>query len=262
MKAAHKMPLLFLGHGNPMNAIGENEFVEGFREITKTIPKPNAIVCISAHWETDGTYVTAMKYPATIHDFGGFPKALFDVQYPAPGNPELAKKIRALSHEQIQLDLTWGLDHGTWSVLKHIYPEVDVPIVQISLDYNKSAQQHYETIKTLASLRHEGILIVGSGNLVHNLQLMAWEKLNEDTYAYDWAEATNKLIKEEILAKNHEQLMNHPTDGSPFKVSIPTPEHYLPLLYVLALQEENEPIQFFNDKIIGGSLSMTSLKIG
>ncbi|MDD3686964.1 MAG: 4,5-DOPA dioxygenase extradiol [Bacteroidales bacterium] len=262
MKATPKMPLLFLGHGNPMNAIGENGFVEGFREIAKTIPKPTSIVCISAHWETDGTYVTAMKQPPTIHDFGGFPKALFDVQYPAPGNPELAKKIRALSNNQIQLDLTWGLDHGTWSVIKHLYPEVDVPIVQISLDYNKSVRQHYNTIKSLASLRHEGVLIVGSGNLVHNLQLVAWDKLNQDTYFYDWAEATNKLIKEEILAKNHEQLMNHPTDGNPFKLSIPTPEHYLPLLYVLALQEEDEPIEFFNDKIIGGSLSMTSLKIG
>ena len=154
MLATHKMPLLFLGHGNPMNAISENEFVVGFREIAKTIPKPKAIVCISAHWETDGTFVTAMEHPPTIHDFGGFPKALFDVQYPASGNPTLAEKIRALSKNQIQLDFTWGLDHGTWSVVKHLYPEADVPIVQISLDYKKSAQQHYNTIKNLAPLRH------------------------------------------------------------------------------------------------------------
>ena len=262
MPATHKMPLLFLGHGNPMNAISENEFIAGFREIAKTIPKPKAIVCISAHWETDGTFVTAMEYPPTIHDFGGFPKALFDVQYPASGNPTLAEKIRALSKNQIQLDFTWGLDHGTWSVVKHLYPEADVPIVQISLDYKKSSQQHYDTIQSLASLRHEGILIVGSGNLVHNLQRLAWDKLNQDTYAYDWAEESNEQIKEEIRVQNHQQLMNHLTEENHFKLSIPTPEHYVPLLYLLGLQEENEPVYFFNDKIIGGSLSMTSLKIG
>ena len=181
-----KMPVLFLGHGSPMNAIEENEFVAGFRKVGKEIAKPNAILCISAHWETKGTYVTAMEKPRTIHDFGGFPKELFEVQYPALGSPELAKETKnIITKTEVGLDDKWGLDHGAWSVIRHMYPKADVPVMQMSLDYSKSPQYHYELAKELASLRQKGVLIVGSGNIVHNLRKVAWNKLNEVDYAYD-----------------------------------------------------------------------------
>ncbi|MCB0852256.1 MAG: 4,5-DOPA dioxygenase extradiol, partial [Bacteroidetes bacterium] len=171
-----KMPVLFLGHGSPMNAIEENEFVQGFRKVGKEITKPNAILCISAHWETKGTFVTAMENPRTIHDFGGFPRELFQVQYPAPGNPELAKETQQIvTTTEVGLDSNWGLDHGAWSVIKHMYPNADVPVIQLSLDYRKSPQYHYELARELAALRKKGVLIVGSGNMVHNLRMVAWD---------------------------------------------------------------------------------------
>ena len=258
-----KMPVLFLGHGSPMNAIEENEFVTGWRSIGKTLPKPAAILCVSAHWETKGTFVTAMEKPMTIHDFGGFPKALFDVQYPAPGSPELAKETKSIvTKTAVGLDEKWGLDHGAWSVIKHLYPKADVPVIQMSLDYYQTPQYHYELAKELASLRNKGVLIIGSGNIVHNLGMVAWDKLNADNYGYDWAVEASEKMKKYILDGNHKELIDYKSQGKAFNLAIPTPEHYLPLLYMLALKEENEKLSLFNDKTVGGSLSMISLKIG
>ena len=258
-----KMPVLFLGHGSPMNAIEENEFVRGFRNIGKDIPTPKAILIISAHWETKGTLVTAMQKPRTIHDFGGFPQALFDVQYPAPGSPELANETKRLIKKvQVGLDESWGLDHGAWSVVKHLYPKADVPIIQMSIDYTQGAQYHYDLAKELASLRKKGILIIGSGNMVHNLGMVAWDKLNTDSYGYDWAIEANDKMKHFILSDNHQPLIHFTSQGRAFDLAIPSPEHYLPLLYTLALKESNEQASFFNDKPVGGSLTMTSVKIG
>lgn len=257
-----KMPVLFLGHGSPMNAIEENEFVAGFRNIGKNIPKPKAILVISAHWETRGTYVTAMDNPRTIHDFGGFPQALFDVQYPAPGSPGLAKETKELIKKtEVGLDQRWGLDHGAWSVVKHLYPKADVPVIQMSIDYTQGAQYHYELAKELASLRKKGILIVGSGNIVHNLGMIAWDKLNTDTYGYDWAIEANEQMKKYILSGNHKPLINYRSQGKAWDMAIPSPEHYLPLIYTLALKDEKEQITLFNDKAVAGSLTMTSVKI-
>lgn len=258
-----KMPVLFLGHGSPMNAIEENEFVTEFRNIGKTISKPNAILCVSAHWETRGTFVTAMENPKTIHDFGGFPKALFEVQYPAPGSPELAKQTQALIQKTaVGLDDKWGLDHGAWSVIKHLYPNADIPVIQLSLDFSKTPQYHYELAQELKSLREKGVLIIGSGNIVHNLGLVAWDKLNAGEYGFDWAIEANEKMKKYILNGDHQQLINFRSQGKSFDLAIPTPEHYLPLLYSLALKGEKDSLHLFNDKAVAGSLTMTSVKIG
>ena len=257
-----KMPVLFLGHGSPMNAIAENEFVQGFRNISTEIEIPKAIVVISAHWETKGTKVTAMEHPATIHDFGGFPKELYEIQYPAPGMPELAHEIKNITKtSEVSLDEKWGLDHGAWTVIRHMYPKADIPVIQLSLDYSKNPQDHYELAKELASLRHKGILVVGSGNLVHNLGMVHWQKLNEN-FGFDWANEANDKMKKFILEGNHQALINYSKQGSAFNLSIPTPEHYLPLLYALALQDDKDELKIFNDEPVGGSLTMTSLKIG
>ena len=256
-----KMPVLFLGHGSPMNAIEENEFVSRFRRLGQELVKPNMILCISAHWETRGTKVTAMLQPPTIHDFGGFPQALFDVQYPAPGSPELAAETKKIiTKTEVELDHHWGLDHGAWSVIKHLYPNADVPVVQLSLDYTKTPQYHFELAQQLEKLRHKGVLIVGSGNVVHNLRRVAWNKLNE-AYAWDWAEEANEKMKSFILDGNFEALIQYHKQGSSFAMSIPTPEHYLPLLYTLALKDPKEEAQLFNDQMVGGSIGMMSLHI-
>jgi 4,5-DOPA dioxygenase extradiol len=263
MSSTATMPVLFLGHGSPMNAIEENEFVNGFRQVGKAITKPNAILCISAHWETKGTYVTAMEKPPTIHDFGGFPQALFDVQYPAPGDPALAKETKELVKKtNVGLDEKWGLDHGAWSVIKHLYPAADVPVIQMSLDYTQPPSYHYELAKELSTLRKKGVLIIGSGNLVHNLRLVAWDKLNTDNYGYDWALEAKEKMNQYILSGDHQPLIHYKSQGKSFDLAIPSPEHYLPLLYTLALKEEKEKISLFNDKAVGGSLTMTSVKIG
>ena len=257
-----KMPVLFLGHGSPMNAIEENEFVMGFRNIAKKIPKPNAILCISAHWETKGTFVTAMQNPPTIHDFGGFPKELFAVQYPALGSPDLAKQTKSLiTKTEVGLDDKWGLDHGAWSVIKHLYPNADIPVIQMSIDYSQSPQYHYELAQQIKSLREKGVLVIGSGNMVHNLRMVAWKQLNEN-FGYDWAVEANDKMKKFILDGNHKELINFRSQGKAFDLAIPTPEHYLPLLYTLALQDKNEEVKLFNDKAVAGALTMTSLKIG
>lgn len=258
-----EMPVLFLGHGSPMNAIEDNVFVRGWMEMGKTLPKPSAVLCISAHWETRGTFVTAMEKPPTIHDFGGFPQKLFDVQYPAPGSPQLALETQKMvAKTEIGLDQKWGLDHGCWSVVKHLFPAADVPVIQMSLDYQQSPQYHYELGKELSALRKKGILIVGSGNLVHNLQRVAWNKLNEPGYGFDWALEASEKMKYFIEKGDHKQLVNYKSLGRAFELSIPTPEHYLPLLYILALQSREDKPLIFNDQAIAGSLTMTSVKIG
>ena len=257
------MPALFVGHGSPMNAIGNNTFSRTWQELGKHLPKPKAIVSVSAHWETRGLYVTAMKNPRTIHDFGGFPRELFEVQYPAPGSPELAVETQnTLKNEVIGLDEGWGLDHGTWSVLKHMYPAADIPVIQLSIDYTKPPQYHYDLGKMLASLRENGVLIMGSGNLVHNLRMVDWDKLNEPGYGYEWAIEANEKMKKFILEGDHQSLINYRSQGRSFDLAIPTPEHFLPLLYILGLKKENEIPEFFNDDPVAGSLTMTSLKIG
>lgn len=262
MSNTAKMPVLFLGHGSPMNAIEENEFVTGFRNIAKEIPKPNAILCISAHWETKGTFVTAMQNPTTIHDFGGFPQQLFDVQYPAPGSPELAHETKSLiTNTQVGLDDSWGLDHGAWSVIKHLYPDANIPVVQMSIDYSQPPQYHYDMAKQIKSLREKGVLIIGSGNMVHNLRLVAWRQLNEN-FGFDWALEANEKMKKYILDGDHQQLINFRSQGKAFDLAIPTPEHYMPLLYSLALKDAKDNVSLFNDKPVGGSLTMTSVKIG
>ena len=260
--ASEKMPLLFIGHGSPMNAIEDNEFSKSWKKLGEKLPKPTAIVCISAHWETKGTFVTAMPKPQTIHDFGGFPQALFDVQYPAPGNPELAKEIKnSISNPIIGLDEKWGLDHGTWSVIRPMYPKADIPVIQLSIDYTQSPAYHYQLAKQLNKLRRKGVLIVGSGNMVHNLGKIAWNKMNEPEYGFDWALEANNKMKEFILSENHQALINFKNQGKAFDLAIPTPEHFLPLLYILGLKENKEEVKFFNDKAVMGSLTMTSLLI-
>ncbi|MGD0340489.1 MAG: 4,5-DOPA dioxygenase extradiol [Bacteroidales bacterium] len=259
---SEQMPVLFVGHGSPMNAIEDNEFVDGWREAGRSLPKPKAILCVSAHWETKGTFITAMKKPATIHDFGGFPQELFEVQYPAQGSPELAKKVKSLiTKTEVGLDEKWGLDHGCWSVLKRMYPAADIPVIQLSLDYSKPAQYHYELAREILSLRNEGVLIIGSGNMVHNLRLVDWDSMENPGVGYDWAIEANEKLKKLILADNYKPLIDYRSQGKAFDLAIPTPEHFLPLLYILALKQENDKVSFFNDKPVGGSLSMTSVKI-
>ena len=255
-----KMPVLFLGHGSPMNAIQETEFSKGWKTIGQSLPRPNAIICISAHWETKGTFVTAMEKPKTIHDFGGFPQELFDVQYPAPGSPQTAMDTKkSITKTEVGMDQQWGLDHGCWSVVKHLYPKADIPVIQLSLDYTKSPQYHYELAKELSDLRKKGILIIGSGNMVHNLGIIDWQ--HQDT-GFDWAIEANTTMKNLITNGDFTPLINYSAQGKAFQLSIPTPEHYLPLLYTLGLKEEKEDLSFFNDKTVMGSISMTSVMIG
>ena len=256
-----RMPALFLGHGSPMNAIEENEFVKGFRKVASEIETPGAIICVSAHWETRGTRITAMDHPRTIHDFGGFPRELYEIQYPAPGHPKLAQLAREMAKSRIQSDDSWGLDHGAWSVLRHMYPGANIPVIQLSIDFNKSPREHYELAMELEFLRSKGVLFIGSGNLVHNLGRVAWNKLNEN-YAYDWAQEAGEKMNRYILNGDHYALINYKKQGRSFDLSIPTPEHFLPLLYVLALKGEKDTVQLFNDKPLAGSLSMTSLRLG
>lgn len=254
------MPVLFLGHGSPMNAIEDNPFTQGWQNVGRELPRPKAILCISAHWETRGTFVTGMEKPRTIHDFGGFPQALFDVQYPAPGSPELATMTQeAMTNAHVGVDHAWGLDHGAWSVILHLFPKADVPVVQLSLDRGLNPQQHYALAKELASLRRKGVLIVGSGNMVHNLGIIDWH--NPDG-GFDWAQEASTRMKQLITNGDHGGLINYAANGKAFQLSIPTPEHYLPLLYTLALKDEKETISLFNDRLVMGSIAMTSLRIG
>ncbi|WP_374462155.1 4,5-DOPA dioxygenase extradiol [Chryseobacterium taeanense] len=258
-----KMPVLFLGHGSPMNAIEENQFVQGFRKAASEIPKPNAILCISAHWFTQGTKVTAMKMPRTIHDFGGFPQALFDVQYPAPGSPELAKETAdLLTPVPVEEDHSWGLDHGAWSVIKHMYPNADIPVIQMSIDYTKPAQYHFELAKKLNILREKGILIIGSGNIIHNLRLIDWRNINTVGAGWDWAVEAREKTNNWLLDGNFSNIIQYQDQGIALQYAVPSPDHYLPLIYTLGLKDKPEELSLFNDELIGGSLSMTSVRIG
>lgn len=259
-----KMPLLFLGHGSPMNAIEDNEFVQGFKKIAATLPHPRAILCISAHWFTEGTKVTAMENPRTIYDFYGFPKSLYEVQYPAKGSPALAEETRQLLQNttKVEADTAWGLDHGAWSVIKHLYPNADIPVIQLSIDYTKDAAYHYELAKQLQVLRHKGILIIGSGNIIHNLRLVDFQNFHKDNYGYDWAIEARTLINNSLLDGDYTPLIQYTRQGKAFDLAIPSPDHFLPLLYVLGLQQKGDTLSLFNDKLLAGSLSMTSVRIG
>lgn len=253
-----RLPVLFVGHGSPMNAIERNEFHRTWQEIARRLPGPRAILCVSAHWETRGVFVTAAERPATIHDFYGFPKALFDVQYPAPGDPLLARRTaKLLASAGARLDASRGFDHGAWSVLLAMYPDADVPLVELSLDTGQPGSFHYGIAKRLAPLRDEGVLIIGSGNIVHNLPLFSFD----DRRPFDWAIDCNEEIKRRLMARDHEGLIAYETLGPHAELAVPTPEHYLPLLYAIALQGEGEPLSFFNDTV-WSSISMTSVLIG
>jgi 4,5-DOPA dioxygenase extradiol len=262
-----QMPVLFIGHGSPMNAIEDNEFSRTWRETGRTLPRPKAILCISAHWETWGTLVTVMDRPRTIHDFGGFPRALFEVRYPAPGSKWLAQEARnAVRTAAVDYDEDWGLDHGCWSVLKGMYPDADVPVVQLSLDYTKPAQYHYDLGKELAPLRRQGVLILGSGNMVHNLRrvMVRGNSVSDfnTPFGFDWAIEANELFKKLINEGDHAPLIAYQALGNAVQLAVPTPEHYLPMLYAIALRQAHEPLVYFNDKPLAGSLTMTSLLIG
>ncbi len=256
-----KTPLLFIGHGSPMNGIENNQFSQQWEAIGREVPNPTAVICISAHWLTRGTFVTAMEKPKTIHDFGGFPKALFDVQYPALGSPAIAEETKKLiTKAEVHLDHDWGLDHGTWTIIRHIYPKANIPVLQLSIDYYQSPQYHYELAQELAVLRRKGVLIIGSGNMVHNLRMVDFQRIN-GSYGYDWAIEINYIFKKHIAEGNHKPLINYESLGQAAKLAIPTPDHYYPLLYILGMQEKNEEATFFNDVAVGGSLTMTSVKI-
>jgi 4,5-DOPA dioxygenase extradiol len=260
-KTESKMPLLFMGHGSPMNGIEQNEFSESWAKMGREIEIPKAVICISAHWLTKGTFVTAMNKPKTIHDFGGFPQALFDVDYPAPGNITLANETKKLiTKTNVGLDHDWGLDHGTWSVVKNMYPKANIPVLQLSIDYYQPPIYHYELAKELAILRRKGVLIIGSGNMVHNLRMVQFGAQNPN-FGFDWAIEINDIFKKNIVSGNHKPLIEYEKLGNSAKLAIPTPDHYYPLLYILGMQEKNEQATIFNDKAVMGSLTMTSVKI-
>jgi 4,5-DOPA dioxygenase extradiol len=259
---AKPMPVLFVGHGSPMNAIEDNEFSRGWKEASAIIPRPAGILCISAHWGTRGTFITTTAEPETMHDFGGFPESLYAVSYPAKGNPSLAGEIiRMVTKTEIIPDGKRGLDHGAWSVIMNLYPEADIPVVQMSLNLYETSDYHFNLAKELLPLREIGVLVIGSGNIVHNLAMVAWERFNEN-FGYNWAAAANEKMKEHILDDSYRELLNFRAQGREFKLAIPTAEHFLPLLYVLALKRKGEPVSFFNDRLVAGSLSMTSVMIG
>ncbi|MGZ3838312.1 MAG: 4,5-DOPA-extradiol-dioxygenase [Flavisolibacter sp.] len=257
------MPVLFIGHGSPMNGIENNVFSNYWKQLAAEMPVPSAVLVISAHWMSRGTRITAMDFPRTIHDFGGFPEALFAVQYPAPGHPGLARQTASLltSTEAI-LDHDWGLDHGSWTVVRHMYPEANIPVLQMSIDFTKGPQYHYDLAKELFALRKKGVLILGSGNLVHNLGMLAWDRMEEPGFGYDRAHQMNQTFKELMEKDQHEKLIHFQRLGKEAQLSIPTPEHYLPLLYILGLKGHQESPGFFNDQLVGGSLAMTSVRFG
>jgi 4,5-DOPA dioxygenase extradiol len=259
----HLMPVLFIGHGSPMNGIEDNLFSRRWKELAKEIPVPKAVLVISAHWLSKGTRITAMDFPKTIHDFGGFPQELFDVQYSAPGDPALAQEtVSIVQSAHIELDHDWGLDHGAWTVIRQMYPEANIPVLQLSIDYTKGPQYHYELARELYNLRKKGVLIIGSGNMVHNLRMAAWNRLNDEEYGYDWAIQMNDQFKNLIGNDQHDKLIRYESLGREALLAIPTPEHYWPLLYTLGLKGDKDQTTFFNDKVVAGSLTMTSVKFG
>lgn len=257
------MPALFVGHGSPMNALENNEFTDNWKLISNSIPKPKAILCISAHWYTKGSFITSMAKPSTIHDFGGFPDALFNVEYPSLGDPKLADEIKNTFLKGIvESDFDWGLDHGCWSILKQMYPNADIPVLQLSIDYTKGPAYHFEIAKQLKFLRRKGVLILGSGNIVHNLAKIDWNKLNEIGFAYDWATEVDLQVTQLLLQRNIQSLLSLPNSSIAAKLSIPSLDHYLPFIYTTALLNPSDEIKVFNQKAVAGSLTMTSFKIG
>ena len=256
------MPAIFFGHGNPLNALLRNVYTEGWSAIGSSLVRPTAVLCVSAHWYFPATAVTAMAAPRTIHDFGGFPAELYQVEYPAPGSPQLASRVRGLlSPVSVELDVrNWGLDHGTWSVLRHVFPEADIPVVQLSIDETKPPEFHYELATRLRPLRDEGVLIIGSGNIVHNLHSYAWGK--QDVEPFDWAVRFETLARELLLAGNDAPLVNYEQLGRDALLSAPTPDHYLPLIYVMAQRRGDEPVSFPVEGFDGGSISMLTIRIG
>jgi 4,5-DOPA dioxygenase extradiol len=261
MTMADILPAIFFGHGNPMNAVLENPYTEGWRRIGKETPRPRAILSISAHWFVSGTGVTISTTPRTIHDFGGFPRELYEVQYPAPGDPQLARRVQELLDPlPVALDDSWGLDHGTWSVLRHAYPTAEVPVVQLSIDETRPASFHYDLGRRLAPLRAEGVLIVASGNLVHNLHAYAWGRHMPDPY--DWAARFENEARNLLIAGDHKPLVDYESLGRDALLSIPTPDHYLPLLYVVGSRQAADSTTFPVEGVDGGSISMLSVRVG
>ena len=250
------MPVVFVGHGSPMNAIEDNVFSRTWRALGESLPRPEAVLCISAHWETRGARITGASHPSTIHDFHGFPEALFEVRYPAPGHPGFAHRVQELLGDQAHVDATRGLDHGAWSVLRVMYPDADVPVVQLGIDTARAGEHHYQLAKALAPLRDEGVLVLGSGNIVHNLA--KWNP--RDPHPLEWARRFDEAVKHRIRMRDHAALADWPRLGADAASAIPTPEHYLPLLYVLALQRDDDCVDFFNE-IVGSAIGMTSLAI-
>jgi len=256
-----RMPAIFFGHGNPMNALYRNAWTEGWAAIGRSVPKPKAILCISAHWYVPTLAVTSMERPRTIHDFGGFPRELFEYQYPAPGSPELAARVQQLLETEVYADeRQWGLDHGTWSVLCHVFPDADVPVVQLSIDETQPAEWHYEIAKKLLQLREEGVVVIGSGNLIHNLHTYAWGK--HDVEPFDWALRFEETARQLITSGDHQPLVNYGSLGKDALLSAPTPDHYLALIYFLAVRRSEDEVTFPVEGFDGGSISMTSVQIG
>jgi len=256
-----RMPAIFLGHGSPMNAVRANAWTEAWRALGGSLPKPAGIVAISAHWYVPETAVTAMGEPRTIHDFGGFPEELYEVRYPAPGDPDLARRVAALlAPAAVRLDFGWGLDHGTWSVLCHLCPRADVPVVQLALDETRRASSHYDLARRLGALRDEGVLILGSGNIVHNLRAYGWGR--DVPEPYDWANRFETRARQLLVEADHDALVDYASLGQDALLSIPTPEHYLPLLYVIAQQRSGEAISFPVEGVDGGSISMLAVRVG
>ncbi|MBP2630162.1 MAG: ygiD [Firmicutes bacterium] len=254
-----KMPALFIGHGSPMNIIEENNYTHSLVQLAKKLPKPTAILVISAHWQTRNTYITASALPPTIYDFYGFPKELYQASYPCPGSVKIAKRVQELMQGEVSGDPDRGIDHAGWAVLKHMYPHADIPTLQLSLDIKKSPQEHYELGKKLARLREEGVLIIGSGNIVHNLSQLDFSSL-DSTNVYPWAANFDQTIAELLVARNHESLIDY--EKLPYaKIALPTDEHYLPMLYIIAMQEENEKLLFFCTDIQNGSIAMRSFMV-
>lgn len=257
----YEMPAFFIGHGSPMNGIDDNQFSRSWRQMGIDVKLPKAVICISAHWLTNGTYVTAMPAPRTIHDFGGFPRDLYEVQYPAPGHPELAAfTSQLMSGHQVQQDHEWGFDHGAWTVLRHMFPGADVPILQLSIDYPRDAAYHYEVAQELKKLRKRGVLILGSGNMVHNLRMVDFSQLDTPGFGFPWAHEMNHIFKEKISGGDHKALIKYQQFGQAAALAIPTPDHYYPLIYTLGVVGENDKVEYFNDVAVAGSLTMTSVK--
>jgi 4,5-DOPA dioxygenase extradiol len=258
------MPAFFFGHGSPMNAVEDNDFSRAWSVAAADIPKPRAILCVSAHWLTEGTLVGAAEKPSTIHDFGGFPRELYQIRYPAPGAPaEAAETAEHLKPTPVRLDQERGLDHGAWSVLRRVYPDADVPVFQLSIDYGRPAAHHYELGSRLKKLRSEGILVAGSGNVVHNLGMIAWDRMGEDDFAYGWAREFDAAVRQAVERKRDDDLIDWSRLGAgAARLAVPAPDHYFPLLYVLGARDGGEPVLTFNQKAVGGSLTMTSYRFG